>query len=626
MKLLSTSTSAGASVDAGFLHLIFSAVKFENGKCEFDDAEVASRFSTMMSSTLGMKYSLLYRFGENNSIKIEGCNPAVRGLDKEAINDCAQLISKITSDAQGDQAPKAVSRSLVEQGRYHALTSIPFGNAVIVPAHGLNGMPDSGFFLFDEEKRNPRFAHMRNAGTIADAYATVMENRANRIKMEWTLDVLASELRVVRNISSTFELPVILNYAVNEVNTFIGADLTCLFLENDTGTMNISSVAGSPKEIIDEVMHKPVRDIHPSEEKQNGFVSLVGDTASHFYIADEPSAAEALSLMPNEQRYDVELLNRGLPVKCLAGVPVSFAGKMLGLLVCFSTTKEHAFRETDTGFIESVAALLATAIENSRNFRATYDALNKLSKLDTLRSNFSSIAAHELRTPLTSIRVYIELMKMGRVGKFTEPETKNIENLLASITELNEIISNMLEFTRMEALLLETEMSSIKLIPVIEEVCAIVSPQLNAKPIELELDLEKDTIRINANASLIKRVVNNLLGNAIKFTAPGGKISISLRNESDGVLLTVSDTGRGISEEDIPLIFDRYHVVDASLLHSGTGFRFGLPITKLIVERHGGKIWVESALGKGSRFFVFLPSQRQIYKEEWLSEATAYMH
>ncbi len=624
IKLMSFSQDTASSMDVGFLNLIFSSARFDNGKWESDDEEVASSFSSLMAKALGMKYSAFYRTDDRGAIVIDGSNPSLRGLGEEAVSDCADMISELTADSAENRSVVNIDQGILASGKRASISSVHIGHAMIVPVSDPHGALRSGFFLFDEKRRG--YAHTRVAMTIADAYATVMENRMNRMKMEWTLNALASELKVVRNISSTFELPVILNYASLEVNTFVGADLTCLFLENDMGAMHLASAAGPPKEIIEEVLRKPLVDIHIGEARRNGFASLAADSVSHFYMSDTASAAEAFSRMPSEQRYDMELLNRGMPVKCMAGVPVSFAGKMLGILACFSTSRENAFRETEIGFIESVAALLATAIENSRNFRTTYDALNKLSKLDTLRSNFSSIAAHELRTPLTSIRVYIELMKMGRVGKFTEPEKKNIENLLASITELNEIISNMLEFTRMEALLLETEMSPTSLVPVVEEVCALVSPQINAKPIELELNLDRNTRRINANAPLIKRVANNLLGNAIKFTPPEGRISVSLRNESDGVLLTVSDTGRGISEDDLPFIFDRYHVVDASILHSGTGFRFGLPITKLIVERHGGKIWAESTLGKGSSFFVFLPLQKTIYREEWLSEATNYIH
>ncbi|MBX8643433.1 MAG: sensor histidine kinase, partial [Thermoplasmata archaeon] len=86
--------------------------------------------------------------------------------------------------------------------------------------------------------------------------------------------------------------------------------------------------------------------------------------------------------------------------------------------------------------------------------------------------------------------------------------------------------------------------------------------------------------------------------------------------------LSVSDTGRGIPEEDLPYVFDRYHVVDSSILHTGAGFRLGLPISKMIVERHGGRIWAESRMGKGSTFNIFLPSQRRIQTDEWLNDAS----
>jgi len=218
--------------------------------------------------------------------------------------------------------------------------------------------------------------------------------------------------------------------------------------------------------------------------------------------------------------------------------PLVYAGKYLGFVACLNSVSGE-FSKEDVEFIESVSPVIATSVENARNFLATSMTLNRMQRLDTLRTNFSSIAAHELRTPLTSIRVYIELMKAGKVGKFTEEEMKNIENLNASLSDLTQIIDNMLEFTRMEAMLLETEMSSTSLKGLVQEVCAELATSANAKSIELRIETEPDIPKVTGSAQLLKRVIFNLVSNSIKFTQERGWVKITLKKDVEGVLMVV---------------------------------------------------------------------------------------
>jgi signal transduction histidine kinase len=622
----SSMKSLNFSIGSDLSDLICSAFSTDGSGWRLSETDVSSRFCLLASKATGLSHSALYSLRKGHSVAHSISVFSSSGkVDAALIHDLGKLVTVEATRKEMEPVGHVIQLSPERLQDHPGLSRSGVSTLLIIPGATHDDDSEDVFVCFDTQRKHVSGENIEMAGSIVDTFYNVIESRRNAINASLSLSALSSELRIARNVSSTFELRSILNYSCEEVMAFTSPDIVLIFLLDEGGQLRLEFASGRNKGSIDESLGSGIGRWKLYGGKEDSIVSIMMESGSYFSFEGENSCGTVMSNLPDEFKSAFADIAKGESVRSIVGAPISFAGKFLGAVVCFNIA-EGSFRKIDIDFIQTVSAIVSTGIENSRNFRATYDALNKLSRLDTLRSNFSSIAAHELRTPLTSIRVYIELMKLGKVGKFNETEMKNIESLLASVTELNEIITNMLEFTRMEALLLEIEMQPISLVPLVEEVSAMISPQLDAKSISLKLDIQGNLMKVNANYSLIKKVIHNLVSNAVKYNVPGGKIIVTLKNEGDGVMLSVEDTGKGIPEEDIPFIFDRYYVVDASILHSGAGFRFGLPISKLIVERHGGRIWVESKVGIGSIFRVFIPSRKEVVMEEWLSESSEYLH
>lgn len=609
-----------------FLRILSQSMMFREGGWSFEVEQIANRMCSLIGSTLQKEFVFLFSSkGDRTGREIVG-KWSRHAYDEIAVNSEAQSVIDLPEGEEHSNSHGMARTLPVDGNRFEALRDRGVVSATVMQTGNEDGPLPVTLLLLDVSPRQLAKAEEQAVSTALEETRLMLESRLRRSVIDWTLNAMRSELRIARNLSSTFDMNAVLDGTVREVANFLSTEICLIELINDRGGSVLASITDpSGRKLMDMTAGESAPP-GQLDERRKGFSTLVMETGGNLSLLGEDACAEAMSLLPNRDRSIVEFASGSKSIKSLFGAPLSFAGKLLGLLVCMRTSGDTPFGKNETSYIESVAALASTAIENSRNVESTIGALSKLRKLDTLRSNFSSIAAHELRTPLTSIRVYIELMKLGKVGSFTDQEKKNIESLLASISELTDIINNMLEFTRMEAMLLETEMSSVSLRPVIEETCALLSPAANAKSIKLELEVDKEIKNVSANSALIKRVINNLIGNALKFTPDGGRITVKLKDDREGLLIVVEDTGKGIPSTDLPYIFDRFHVVDSSILHSRTGFRLGLPISKLIVERHGGRIWADSEVGKGSKFYVLLPVSHGVSTEEWLSEATGYIH
>lgn len=630
-NLLSSSRTLHDTVERShfsseFLRILSQSMMFREGGWSFEVEQIANRMCSLIGTTMQKEFVYIFSSKPDRAgLELVG-KWSRHTHDEMAVDSEARSVMALETGLEDSDEHGRVRTHSVDAKRFVSLHGKGVTSATVLQTGNEDGPLPVTLLLLDTSPRRLSKTETQTVSTALEETRLMLESRLRRSIIDWTLNAMRSELRIARNLSSTFDMSAVLDGTVREVANFLGTEICLVELINERGGSGMASITDpSGRRLMD--MHAGENSPHTQlDERKKGFSTLVLETGGNLSLRGEEACMDAVALLPSRDRSIVEFAADGKNVKALFGVPLSFAGKLLGLLVCMRTSEEVPFGKNETSYLESVAALTSTAIENSRNVESTIGALSKLRKLDTLRSNFSSIAAHELRTPLTSIRVYIELMKMGKVGNFTDQEKKNIDHLLASISELTDIINNMLEFTRMEAMLLETEMFSVSLKPVVEETCALLSPTANAKSIKLELEVEKEIKNVSANAALIKRVINNLIGNALKFTPEGGRITVNLKNDREGILIMVEDTGKGIPSEDLPYIFDRFHVVDSSILHSRTGFRLGLPISKLIVERHGGRIWADSEVGKGSKFYVLLPVSQGVSTEVWLSEATGYIH
>jgi two-component system phosphate regulon sensor histidine kinase PhoR len=214
--------------------------------------------------------------------------------------------------------------------------------------------------------------------------------------------------------------------------------------------------------------------------------------------------------------------------------------------------------------------------------------------------------SHELRTPLATIKAVIETLKGGAIE-----DRELTGNFLASVdTEvdrLTQIVAELTELSRVESGKARFNLEEINLNMLAEEVVAQINPLAARQGVAVNLDLDPNLPLISADRERIRQVMTNLLDNAIKFTPTRGKIVVSTILKEDLATVSISDTGIGISEEDLPHVFERFYKVDKARSGGGTGM--GLAIAKHIVKAHGGDIRVQSEEGKGSTFSFSLPTK-----------------
>jgi PAS domain S-box-containing protein len=230
-------------------------------------------------------------------------------------------------------------------------------------------------------------------------------------------------------------------------------------------------------------------------------------------------------------------------------------------------------------------------------------------EIERMKSNFLSVVSHELRTPLHSIKGFVEIILMGKTGPVTELQEDFLRTVRSQTTVLQRMIDDLLEFSRMEAGRARLHLSEVSLPAVAHGVVTRLIPLAEEGGLGLFLDLPADLPEVDGDRARLDQVLTNLVENAIKFTPPGGKIRVSGQALGDRVHLVVADTGIGIPPEEQEKVFDRFYQVDGGERRAYRGTGLGLSICKHIVERHGGRIWVESdgTPGHGSCFHVELP-------------------
>ena len=256
---------------------------------------------------------------------------------------------------------------------------------------------------------------------------------------------------------------------------------------------------------------------------------------------------------------------------------------------------------------ERIAALGSQIAEAQRLIR-------DLEERDALKTQFLSNISHDLRTPLTAIITHAEILRDGILGDVTSKQRESINTIIAGGRQLLDMIAEILMHARDSSEPLTLVESEFTIHEVEEQDTSLNESLVARKGLTLERYLSTELPAVLGDRDKVVHVLTNLLGNAFEFTPSGGRVWVNASlcpNETDLVLIEVGDTGRGIAPDHHELIFREFAQVDssASRAHHGTGL--GLTIARRFVELHGGRIWVESELGLGSRFFFTLPANRR---------------
>jgi len=228
-------------------------------------------------------------------------------------------------------------------------------------------------------------------------------------------------------------------------------------------------------------------------------------------------------------------------------------------------------------------------------------------ELDTLKSDFVSTVSHDLRSPLTLMRGYATMLQM--VGELNEQQQSYVKKMVGGVDNMTRLVNNLLDLGRIEAGI-DLRLENVRANEVIDQVVAMLQPQAAQKNIQIVTDLSDIApVEIEADSALLQQSIYNLVENAIKYTPVGGRVRVQLQLRSETMLLSVIDTGIGIAPLDLPRLFEKFYRSGRREAYQQHGTGLGLAIVKSIADRHGGRVWVESQLGKGSAFFFEIPRQ-----------------
>jgi PAS domain S-box-containing protein len=402
----------------------------------------------------------------------------------------------------------------------------------------------------------------------------------------------SAELEALRqaslHLTSSLELQPVLEAILEHSRQLVSADDVHIFLfDGSRLTFGAALDANGPLE-------KPF-----AAPRQEGLTYTVARTGERIAVPDMKD-----HILFRDQVWEGAIL----------GMPLRIGIQVVGVMnVAFD--RPHSFSRDELRVLGLLADQAAVAIHNAhlhqqvlRHAEDLAASLTRSQELDRLRNQFIQNVSHELRSPLALILGHAELLESGELGKLKVKQKQSVAVMARRSRMLGELVQDI-------TLILEAEANPPRLVPVaLGEIAelAVGDFQIQAEEAELTLQaaIPPDLPSVRGSATYLRRVVDNLLGNALKFTPPGGSISVSARQERQTVMLQVSDTGIGIPEDKIQRIFDRFYQVDGSSSRRYGGVGLGLALVKELVDACGGDVTVESKVDQGSTFILSLPMAR----------------
>ena len=328
---------------------------------------------------------------------------------------------------------------------------------------------------------------------------------------------------------------------------------------------------------------------------------VVGRAAASREPVQVPNILEERAYAPRMR----EMLER-FGFRASLAVPLLREDRIIGgLVVRRKSTGE--FRPEVIELLKTFATQSVLAIQNAQLFREIEEKSKQIEAANRHKSEFLANMSHELRTPLNAIIGFSEVLGERLFGELNEKQAEYTDDILSSGRHLLSLINEILDLSKVEAGRMELEVATFDLPTALENARTFVRERAVRHAITLDLSVDERLGDFVGDERKIKQILLNLLSNAVKFTPEGGRIELRASQVDGSVEISVSDTGIGIAPEDQATIFEEFRQVGGDYAHKKEGTGLGLTLAKKFVEMHGGKIWVESEVGKGSRFIFTLP-------------------
>lgn len=360
-------------------------------------------------------------------------------------------------------------------------------------------------------------------------------------------------------------------------------------IEDDASVRRLNVASRDPRKanVCDVLKRRPIDRNRPY---------LLREVLAHgqSVLMERPSPETIAAFSQNEEHLQAL---KALDIRSLIGVPLIARGRLLGAIALVSSAPDRTFGPADVRLAEELARRAALSIDNARLYREARMAARA-------RDEVLGIVAHDLRNPLNAILLQTQLMRRLRGSHGTRDPSGAIER---AALRMNRLIQDLLDVTRMEAGRLSLSRDRVDAGQVIQESAEMHQPLAASALLKLEVESSGPLPAVWGDRDRLLQAFENLIGNAIKFTARGGRVVIGASSNDGEVVFFVRNSGAGIPPESVPKLFDRFWQG-----HGGErmGAGLGLAITKAIVEGHGGRIWVESAPGKDTTFLFTIPTFR----------------
>jgi signal transduction histidine kinase len=437
--------------------------------------------------------------------------------------------------------------------------------------------------------------------TFADQAVIAIEN----VRLFKELDERTNELtrsvgelkalgEVSQAVSSTLDLETVLTRIVSHAVQLSGTDGGAIYeYDEQSEEFLLRATDHMEEELINALRANPPR-------LGDG---VVGRAAASREPVQVPNILEERTYAPRMR----QMLER-FGFRASLAVPLLREDRIIGGLVVRRKSAGE-FRPEVIELLKTFATQSVLAIQNARLFREIEEKSTQIEAANRHKSEFLANMSHELRTPLNAIIGFSEVLGERLFGELNEKQAEYTEDILSSGRHLLSLINEILDLSKVEAGRMELELAEFDLPLAIDNARTFVRERAAKHGINLDVTVDERLGEFMGDERKIKQVLLNLLSNAVKFTPEGGRIGINARQADGSVEISVSDTGIGISPDDQARIFEEFRQVGGDYAHKREGTGLGLTLAKKFVELHGGKIWVESEVGKGSTFSFTLPAR-----------------
>ena len=486
-----------------------------------------------------------------------------------------------------EDAEFAVSASAVA-GNFRSILAVPLVREGSPTGAIAVGRPEPGPFP-DEQ--------IALLQTFADQAVIAIENvrlfemlEARTQALTRSVGQLTALGEVGQAVSSTLELETVLQTVVSRAVQITGLDAGAIYEYDERAEeFRLQAAENMPQDVIENIRTAPTR-------KGDG---ALGRTA----ITLDPTQVPDI-LDDSYQSIRKELLIRA-GYRALLAVPLLREDHLLGGLVVNRKTP-GAFAPEIVELLKTFATQSALAIQNARLFREIAEKGRQLEAASRHKSDFLASMSHELRTPLNAILGFNEMILGEIYGEVPASMKEPLEDIQASGKHLLRLINNVLDLAKIEAGRMELSLADYSVQDTVESVRATLRPLAAEKGLDFVAVVPADLPLAFGDSGRITQCLMNLAGNSLKFTK-AGKVEIAVQSRGDLLVYRVADTGIGIPPDKLDSVFLEFKQTDATIASEYGGTGLGLSISRKFVEMHGGRIWVESELGKGSTFIFEIP-------------------